>query len=245
LAKIAKFPVKYIYQENNGKHSAINKGVVAATGEIFVILDSDDWLHHDATHHIYEEWSLLGEEFECYSMITFLYASSFGNVIGDKFPDDRFDSNSVEIRTKYGVKGDKFGSIRKSALLRHKFPEDLGKFVPQSLIWVRLSRCHKVRYVNRIIAYTEYQPDGLTANKNKLLYGSPLSSALRYEELISNSDYFNLPYKKIFSAYVKFQKFTFHSGSFRPYKRKMPHKVIGLIAWPLALIIWKIEVYKL
>ncbi|MGN1053427.1 MAG: glycosyltransferase family A protein, partial [Candidatus Scatosoma sp.] len=41
------FTVRYIKQENGGKHRAINRGVAAATGEIFFIVDSDDFLSAD------------------------------------------------------------------------------------------------------------------------------------------------------------------------------------------------------
>ena len=48
IAKLNKkthnFRIRYIYQENGGKHRAINKGVREAEGELFMILDSDDSL---------------------------------------------------------------------------------------------------------------------------------------------------------------------------------------------------------
>lgn len=41
-------PIRYIKKTNGGKHTAINTGVQAAAGELFVILDSDDQLLPDA-----------------------------------------------------------------------------------------------------------------------------------------------------------------------------------------------------
>ena len=38
------FKIRYFYQENGGKHRAINRGVKEARGELFLILDSDDSL---------------------------------------------------------------------------------------------------------------------------------------------------------------------------------------------------------
>lgn len=38
------FPIRYFYKENGGKHTAINRGVREANGDLFFIVDSDDIL---------------------------------------------------------------------------------------------------------------------------------------------------------------------------------------------------------
>ena len=43
-----KINIRYIYKENGGKHTAINLGVKNANGELFFIVDSDDYLTPDA-----------------------------------------------------------------------------------------------------------------------------------------------------------------------------------------------------
>ena len=42
--EIATFSIRYFYQENSGKHIAINRGVRESKGELFFIVDSDDYL---------------------------------------------------------------------------------------------------------------------------------------------------------------------------------------------------------
>ena len=44
LSKPQPFTIRYIKQENGGKHRAINRGVQNANGELFFIVDSDDTL---------------------------------------------------------------------------------------------------------------------------------------------------------------------------------------------------------
>ena len=39
------FPIHYHYKENGGKHTAVNKGVREARGELVFIADSDDLPH--------------------------------------------------------------------------------------------------------------------------------------------------------------------------------------------------------
>ena len=43
--------IRFIKQENGGKHRAINNGVLHAKGELFYIVDSDDYLMYLANLH--------------------------------------------------------------------------------------------------------------------------------------------------------------------------------------------------
>jgi glycosyltransferase involved in cell wall biosynthesis len=47
-----KIGIRYIKQRNGGKHRAINHGVREAKGELFFIVDSDDWLPEDSLETI-------------------------------------------------------------------------------------------------------------------------------------------------------------------------------------------------
>ena len=44
--------IRYFKQENGGKHRAINKGVKLAKGELFFIVDSDDYLSNNALDRV-------------------------------------------------------------------------------------------------------------------------------------------------------------------------------------------------
>lgn len=46
------FKIEYYFQENSGKHIAINNGIEFAKGRLFLILDSDDYLRNDAVEII-------------------------------------------------------------------------------------------------------------------------------------------------------------------------------------------------
>lgn len=48
--------IRFIKQENGGKHRAINNGVLHAKGELFYIVDSDDYLTKDSIERIVFQW---------------------------------------------------------------------------------------------------------------------------------------------------------------------------------------------
>lgn len=51
-----KININYIYQKNEGKHIAFNNGVKNAQYELFMCIDSDDYLINDILGEIYNQW---------------------------------------------------------------------------------------------------------------------------------------------------------------------------------------------
>ena len=54
MQQSADFPVRYIYKENGGKHTALNVGVQQIASELTFIVDSDDTLVPNAIETIFE-----------------------------------------------------------------------------------------------------------------------------------------------------------------------------------------------
>lgn len=58
-----RFPIRYYKQENGGKCRAINRGLDLAKGELFFIMDSDDYLTDNALERIvYWESTIAGQQ---------------------------------------------------------------------------------------------------------------------------------------------------------------------------------------
>ena len=73
------FEITYVYKENGGKHRAINEGVVHATGDWIIIVDSDDLLTGDAVAKLYDVMNHIGSEFVG---MCFRKATLSGHMIG-------------------------------------------------------------------------------------------------------------------------------------------------------------------
>jgi glycosyltransferase involved in cell wall biosynthesis len=184
-SKEADFPVSYIWQPKRGKHVAINRAVDMARGGLFVILDDDDWLAPNALERLHYHWKSIPESLRGqYSGVVGLYACPSGEVCGTPFPSKVFDSNAVEIFTRYKVKGDLFGLVRTEVLRSFPFPEDLGSFVTEALVWNRIAKAYSERYVNEALAYKEYQPGGLTDRSIELRVGSDEAARTFYREFV-------------------------------------------------------------
>lgn len=176
-----KIKIRFISQPNGGKHTAINRGVSMASGEFFYIVDSDDALPKDAVEFILREGSKIIND-ENYGGIVGCDRTFDGHIFSN-MPDKPIDSNSIDIRYKYGIIGDLAEVFKTRVLKEYPFPTFSNeKFSPEALVWNRIAQKYKLRFFPKILKEIEYLPDGLTAKIIKLRHQSPIASAIYYSE---------------------------------------------------------------
>lgn len=233
------FPVRYVWQENRGKHAAVNHGVQLAKGELVLILDSDDWLVPNALERIRYWWqSIPVEERTRYAGVAGLCALPSGQLVGSRFPKDVLDSDSIEVRVRYKVKGDKCEVWRKDVLQQFPFPEDLGRFVTEALVWNRIAHCYKLRFVNEVWMVKEYQPEGLSARSLALRARSPHAARLYYKEF-AESNRRDIPVLRRLREYANYTRFSLHGKvSLTCQARDVKRKAFWALAAPLGIMLY-------
>lgn len=149
----ARFPLRYLYQPNQGKHVAFNRGVREARGELFLCLDSDDGCVPEALARLKYHWDRIPfAQRQRFSAVTVLSIDELGDLDGSKFPQDITDSDSLEIRYRYKVRGEKWGFQRTDVLRKFPFPEPKNaRFVIEAIVWRAIARQFKTRYVNEAL----------------------------------------------------------------------------------------------
>jgi glycosyltransferase involved in cell wall biosynthesis len=182
----APFPIRYLKKANGGKHTALNLGIREAKGYFTVILDSDDVITPTCLEKFLHHWQALPEgEREQYAGITALCEDQRGRVLGGKFPSDTFDSNAIEITYKHRLAEDRYGIQRTDVMRAFPFPEFQGeRFLTESVVWNRIARRYKNRYINEVLCVKEYRADGLTRSVTRHLCKNPMGSSLYYQELL-------------------------------------------------------------
>ena len=223
--------IQYFKQLNGGKHRAINKGVQLAKGELFFIVDSDDYLHPNAVEEILRYYLQIKGDIAFAGVCGLKYYPS-GERIGGVFPFSVLDCTFTDLRYKYKIKGDMAEVFKTVVLREYPFPEiDREKFCPEALVWNRISKKYKLRYFNSGIYLCAYLPDGLTAKIAKLRMESPKASMLYYSELFK----MNIPSFQKIKAAINFWRFSFCSDESFFYKINQ----IGCIAlcmYPLGFL---------
>ena len=163
------FPVRYVKQENGGKHRAINRGVAAAKGEIFFIVDSDDCLSADAIEKI-QLWVKGLDGSRKFAGVAGLRCYNDEKTIGGAGvgAGGYVDAKNTE-RKKYNLLGDKAEAYFTDVLRKYPFPEFEGeKFLSEEAVWNKIAADgYYLRWYSEKIYYTEYLSDGLTKAGDK------------------------------------------------------------------------------
>jgi glycosyltransferase involved in cell wall biosynthesis len=208
------FPIRYIFQENQGKPAAFNHGVQQARGELFLTLDSDDECVPEALERFKYHWdSIPALEKDKFSAVTVLCKDQNENLVGDKFPRDVLDSDTIEVTFKFGVGGEKWGFQRTDVLKQFPFPSvQNAKFISESVVWFALSRKYKTRYVNealRIYHVHDGATDHLSALSPGVLSGRAYLHRFVLNELI---DWLYRTPRSLFRSAINFSRYSFGLG---------------------------------
>lgn len=178
------FPMGYVYKANGGKHMAINIGAERARGELLFIADSDDLLTDDALETVANSWHDISDDKSFAGIAGLDITMDTREVIGSGLPQEHIDCNAIDIRYRHHVTGDMKEVFRTEVLREFPFPEFAGeRFCPEQLVWFRMARRYRLRYINKPIYIADYQPDGITAGITKARMRNPSASMLTYAEL--------------------------------------------------------------
>ena len=182
----AEFPIRYIKKSNGGKHTAINRGVREANGELILILDSDDTLPSDSLATIAQYYEQCKGYKDC-AGVCGLMAHHDGQLIGTGFPKDPMYESALLFRyaEKGNVTGDLLEVYKTSVMREFPFPEiENEKFCPESLVWNRIANKYKLFCFNKVIYYRDYLDGGLTSKIVRIRMNSPIASTMTYAEML-------------------------------------------------------------
>lgn len=176
--------ISYIYQENGGKHRAVNKGLDRAKGQLFFIVDSDDALLPKAIATVIDRFTTIQDNPK-YAGVAFNRGYSETVIVGETFEGEFIDCDNLH-RVKYNILGDKAEVYRTEILKEIKFPEIEGEnFMSEVVLWNEVARRgHKLRWFNEIIYISDYLEDGLTKNSEKILFNNPVAHQMMTKELL-------------------------------------------------------------
>lgn len=214
-----KIPIRYIFKENGGKHSALNVAFREVEAELLFIVDSDDVLTDDAVETILKDWETVREKDLC--GISYLRGYSETEVIGDKHPQDHAIDNFINLRYNRGISGDKAEVWRTESLRDFQFPEYPGeRFISESVAWIHLAKKQDMLMVNKIIYITEYLEGGLSMTGRRLRFQCP--NLMAYGSLMTMSKEFSTKIRiketLLYIVYNKFGGKSFNEMMKCPYK---------------------------
>ena len=175
------FPIRYFWKPNGGKHTAMNLGVKEARGEFVLFFDSDDRCTPDALERFDYHWRQIPEPAR-FANLSCLCCTPAGAIIGRSYPVPWVDAFSFADQLRYRSRGERWGINRTDVLRQYPWPEG-EPFVPEGLVWDRISRKYAARFVNEALRVYEPSPDNLSSKMADLRASSPKATLTYYREL--------------------------------------------------------------
>jgi len=210
-----KYPLRVFHQQNMGRASALKMAVMAANGEVLIIMDDDDQfimdsleqLAIDIKHHLN-----IGKSKRPIAGLVYLANDILdNNLIGTPFPCDDFVSNLIAIRADHSVKGDKKEVIRRTILqgVMYTVPNEERR-MPTSVLWARVAEKYDVICKNRALIQKQYLTGGLSKNITNNRVENPIASMKGYFEIITMSNQiFNSRLYRMRNS-INYFRFYFH-----------------------------------
>ena len=235
LQEKSDFPIRYIYKNNGGKHTALNVGIQTICSELIFIVDSDDCVTDDAVESILK----IHKKYRSQNNIcgyAFLRAFPDGKINGKKFDVDERIGSYIDVR----VNGDDTGADKAEVFKTHclkefPFPEYPNeKFLGEDLVWVRMARKYEMVHINKAIYVGNYLEDGLTNNRRKHNIASPIGCMHRAEEFME-SDLKTRYRIKGGLQYIVYGRFA--GVKVVDLIRKFRHKVLATVCTPGGLFL--------
>lgn len=185
------FSIIYYKQKNQGKHIAINKGISLATGDLFFIVDSDDYVTSDFAYNIINLYEKIKFN-NSIAALAFPRGNKSGGSLVKNLTQKEMLENFLDIVFKYKISGEIDFAFKINILKEFLFPDfSCEKFCTEALIWNRISKKYKFLLINKTIVLGGYLKDGLSAKYWEHMVNSPQYSMLYFSEL-SN---YNIPLK--------------------------------------------------
>lgn len=175
-----KIEIEYLYQPNGGKMRAHNTGVKHAHTDLFLCVDSDDYLAKTAVSVIIENWKR--EKGHTLAGIIAHKGKSETEILSEtEFPIHGYSTlYALYLR---GFKGETTLIYRTDLLKKNLFPEIEGeKYVPEDYIYDKIDRDYKLLVLPDILTICEIVEEGYTANVRKLREENPRAWYLYYKQ---------------------------------------------------------------
>ncbi len=239
----ANFPIKYYYQENQGKHIAMNKALEICSGEFCTSIDSDDEIKSNSLEILIKEWKKIPKEKQqlykgiiarCYNPVT-------KQIIGKRMKKNIMDCSSLDAKYKYKMNYEKWGLTRVEVEKEFLSPGTRGHFYPEAIIQDLQARKYIIRYIDvPLRGYYKDTSNALTKNKinKENIY-------LWQHNINNNMDYFFYDIPKFIKSFVGISMCGFALNmNIKQILNKIKgifRKFITLIFMPIGYICYKIK----
>lgn len=226
-----KIKIVYYKQENRGKSMAHNKGVELAESELFVCVDSDDYLTEDAVEQVIHFWNrsdktavgILAYRKKEYETITQLKDTSKG-----------LFSTLKNAYDNLGLTGDTMLVFKTDIIKKYRFPDIPGeKFVPEAFLYDLIDQDGELMILRKALYVCEYLDDGYTANMAKLIKNNPIGYIMYINQRLN----FDKSFRDRFLDSIRYVAITKVVSGYKTIQESV-YPFITLLAYPFGVMFY-------
>ncbi|KRN50437.1 hypothetical protein IV49_GL002085 [Kandleria vitulina DSM 20405] len=227
--------IEYIYQNNSGKHIAINNAIKNCKTEYMICVDSDDELSNNAIYMINNNikksfkkdiWAVVGPR------------TKTAGIKNNKWTiGDNTCCKFADIYCRYKYVGDTYIIIKTEYIKSFKFPKfDNEKLIPENILYDYLDNMdYYISTIDYPLYISEYYEDGYTKNSTKYLLASPKGTSL--SNLSGACNKFNSFKKRVlcYSRFLSINKLfkIKNNDVFKEYKVNNIVRMFSIILFPI------------
>lgn len=186
-----KIIIKYYHKENGGKASAYNLAAKHACGELFLCVDSDDYLVNNAVERVEALWKTdrnkVHNEQKVIGQIYFRQHTN--RTLITKYSGSVEFSTLLNFYRQHGLRGDTMLVYKTAIIAKYSFPEYEGeKFIPEAFIYDQYDEEGVLHIYREVLYIGEYLPDGYTASIRKINHDNPKGYEAFIKQRLYNDD---------------------------------------------------------
>jgi glycosyltransferase involved in cell wall biosynthesis len=244
--KEKKVKIKYFFQNNSGRGSALRKALLNSDGEYSIIMDDDDYFLEGSFDIIRDsvlklkclynfKKPLAGFSFHC--------VDEDGHILGNKFQKDEYISDYFKIRFFDNISGDKKEIVKtdiiNNNIYNHYYNESR---VVTTTLWHKIAYYYDCVCINTPVAVKRYLTDGMT---DALLIHKTQSPNYQIDNWLTKINYPHLfSFYNVFLFSMFYWKYWFFGGSVNLFKIKFSRLPLVLFALPMGFVLFLRDIYK-
>lgn len=179
----SEFAIRYIKKSNGGKHTAYNVALEEARGDLFFVVDSDDWLCINSLTEI-SSIAVQIDDYDSIAGIIALKSTPDGTIISRPFTKECYTATFRELELS-GQGGERSIIFKTNIAKLYPFPIIEGeRFMPEGVVYDKFNQDYKFVIRNNSLTICEYQMNGLSSAPRSLMFKNPGGYTLYYRNRI-------------------------------------------------------------
>lgn len=233
--------IHYIKKENGGKASTINLSLEKCKTELWLCLDSDDYLVSNCIDVILKNYETVKGKQDICGLLA-LKTGEDGKIMKGQRRIPKEVNYSTLKHIRYGLKIETEYAIVYKTNIAKEYPYPIiegKKFMPLSYVYDQIDLKYEYKIIHDDIMICEYISDGMTRNKNSIIKNNPKSYNLFNKQRIETATNFKWKLKAILLYGTG--PFLDKELDFFKCVRQSPSKALTFCLYPVSWLVYKIK----